>query len=106
MVTEPKNTRKWFVYIVETKFGHWYTGITTDVAKRFDAHSAGTGAKNLKGKGPLTLVFSHPVGDKSEASKLEWQIKKLSKAQKVQLVQSKGQSSNATIKSLMKLTTC
>ncbi|OHU87683.1 MULTISPECIES: GIY-YIG nuclease family protein [Pseudoalteromonas] len=106
MVIEPRDTKKWFVYIVETKFGHWYTGITTDVAKRFAAHSAGTGAKNLKGKGPLTLIFSHPVGDKSEASKLEWQIKKLSKAQKIQLVQSKGQSSNATIKSLMKLTTC
>ncbi|BBN82095.1 UPF0213 protein [Pseudoalteromonas sp. A25] len=95
----------WFIYIVETRFGHWYTGITTDVAARFAAHKAGKGAKNLKGKGPLRLVFSYSVGNKSQASKLEWHIKKLPKAKKVQLVQSEGQLSSETIKSLMNLTT-
>ncbi|NOU49669.1 GIY-YIG nuclease family protein [Pseudoalteromonas sp. JBTF-M23] len=96
----------WYIYIVETRMGHWYTGISTDVEARFAAHEAGRGAKNLKGKGPLRLVFSYQVGSKSQASKLEWQIKRLTKAQKIQLVQSEGQLSSATIKSLMNLTTC
>ncbi|MBQ4862505.1 GIY-YIG nuclease family protein [Pseudoalteromonas sp. MMG013] len=95
----------WYIYIVETRFGHWYTGVTNDVAARIEAHQEGKGAKNLKGKAPLQLVFSYPVGTKSDACKLEWQVKKLNKAQKIQLVASNGESSNLTIKSLMKLTT-
>ncbi|WP_404340631.1 GIY-YIG nuclease family protein [Pseudoalteromonas mariniglutinosa] len=72
----------WYLYIVETRFGHWYTGITTDVAKRIDAHQTGKGAKNLKGKGPLVLIYQCYVGTRSDATKLEIKVKKLSKAQK------------------------
>ena len=36
----------WHLYIVQTRLGHWYTGISTDVEKRFAAHEAGKGAKN------------------------------------------------------------
>jgi putative endonuclease len=77
-----KSTPTWYLYIVQTRFGHWYTGITTNVEKRFSTHQAGKGAKNLKGKGPLSLIHQQEVGNKSEASKLEYQLKKLSKAKK------------------------
>ncbi|MDP2636440.1 MULTISPECIES: GIY-YIG nuclease family protein [unclassified Pseudoalteromonas] len=82
-----KNTSKepeaiWSLYIVQTRLGHWYTGISTDVAKRFATHQAGKGAKNLKGKGPLTLVFQVVVGNRSEATKLEYRVKQLTKPQK------------------------
>jgi len=77
-----KNEPMWFLYIVETRFGHWYTGITTNVEKRFATHQAGKGAKNLKGKGPLLLIHQQKVGNKSEASKLEYKLKKLTKAKK------------------------
>lgn len=76
----------WFIYIVETRYGHWYTGITTDVSRRFAEHSAGKGAKALSGKGPLTLILERQVGSKSAASKLEYKIKKLSKKQKINWV--------------------
>ncbi|MBQ4831734.1 GIY-YIG nuclease family protein [Pseudoalteromonas sp. MMG010] len=76
----------WFLYIVETRYGAWYTGITTDVNKRLATHQAGKGAKNLKGKGPLVLIHQQAVGNKSEASKLEYAIKKLSRAKKQQYV--------------------
>ncbi|MCF7500463.1 MULTISPECIES: GIY-YIG nuclease family protein [unclassified Pseudoalteromonas] len=76
----------WHLYIVQTRLGHWYTGISTDVEKRFAAHEAGKGAKNLKGKGPLTLVYQQKVGTRSEASKLEARVKKLTKIQKKQFV--------------------
>lgn len=72
----------WSLYIVQTRFGHWYTGITVDVARRLATHQAGKGAKNLKGKGPLVLIHQQLVGTKSEASKLEYAIKKLSRAKK------------------------
>lgn len=74
--------KEWHLYIVQTRLGHWYTGITTDVQRRFEEHSKGTGAKNLRGKGPLELIFHRQVGDRSAASILECQVKKFSKPQK------------------------
>ncbi|MDW7548045.1 GIY-YIG nuclease family protein [Pseudoalteromonas peptidolytica] len=94
----------WSLYIIETRFGHWYTGITTDVERRFHQHQSGKGAKNLRGKGPLVLKFQFAVGSRRHASKLEWQVKQLTKAQKVQLVESKGERVNDKIKSLMSAT--
>ncbi|MFY8273150.1 GIY-YIG nuclease family protein [Pseudoalteromonas sp. SSDWG2] len=76
----------WWLYIVQTRFGHWYTGVSNDVAKRFEAHQLGKGAKNLKGKGPLTLVFAMPVGTRSDACKLEAQVKKLRRSAKEQFI--------------------
>lgn len=80
----------WHLYIVQTCYGHWYTGISTNVDKRFAAHQAGLGAKNLKGKGPLTLIYQQWAGDRSAASKLEIQLKKLTKQQKYAFVQANG----------------
>lgn len=77
-----KTTAIWFLYIVQTRYGHWYTGITTNVEKRFATHQAGKGAKNLRGKGPLLLIHQQEVGNKSDASKLEYQLKKLTRAKK------------------------
>ena len=74
----------WFVYMVRTARGALYTGITTDVARRFQEHQAGTpkGARSLRGKGPLELVFSTAAGDRSRASKLEWHIKQWPRSRK------------------------
>ncbi|KPH63972.1 hypothetical protein AMS58_01590 [Pseudoalteromonas porphyrae] len=77
----------WSLYIVQTRFGHWYTGISTDVSKRFASHQAGKGAKNLRGKGPLTLIYQQEIGDRSAATKLEIKVKKLSKQQKQRFMQ-------------------
>ncbi|MEQ5814387.1 GIY-YIG nuclease family protein [Marinobacter sp. NFXS11] len=63
--------------MVRTARGSLYTGITTDVERRFIEHQGGAprGARSLRGKGPLELVFSAPAGDRSRASRLEWRIK-------------------------------
>lgn len=90
-MTEEK-TANWWIYIVETPKGIWYTGISTDVTRRIIQHETGKGAKNLRGKGPLTLVFKASVGSKSDASKLEYQVKKLSKSQKRQWVETSAES--------------
>jgi len=80
-------TTNWFIYIIRTNAGNLYTGITTDIERRFQEHSSGKkGDKSLRGKGPLELVFRKVAGDRSEASKLEARIKKLSRSDKERLV--------------------
>lgn len=77
----------WHIYLVRCRDGSLYTGITTDVAGRFAGHQGknGTGAKYLRGRGPLTLVFQHKLGTRSLALSVESRVKKLSKAQKEEL---------------------
>lgn len=69
----------WSLYIVRNRLGSLYTGITTNVERRFQQHQNGTGAKALKGKGPLLLEFHCQVGDRQQASQLEYQLKQLKK---------------------------
>ncbi|WP_372964395.1 GIY-YIG nuclease family protein [Marinobacter sp.] len=79
---------RWHLYLVRTSSGSLYTGITTDVARRFSEHQAGApkGARSLRGKGPLTLEYQKLAGDRSRASKLEWQVKRWSRARKEALL--------------------
>lgn len=76
----------WFVYLIRTKENKLYCGVTNDLLRRFKQHSAGKGAKALRGKGPLALVWSQTENSKSEALKTEIAIKKLTKARKEALV--------------------
>jgi len=79
---------QWSVYLIRTQANALYTGITTDIERRFQEHQTNLkkGAKALRGKGPLKLVFCKEVADKSTALKVELAIKKLSKIKKEQLV--------------------
>lgn len=83
--------KKWCVYLVRTKFDALYCGISNDVARRFEQHNQGKGAKALRGKGPLSLVWTQSGLTHSQALKLECQIKRLSKPAKENLVQEKLQ---------------
>lgn len=76
----------WSLYIVRNRLGSLYTGITTNVERRFQQHQNGTGAKALKGKGPLLLAFYCQVGNRQRASQLEYQLKQLKKTQKEKLI--------------------
>lgn len=79
---------RWSVYIVRCRNGALYTGIATDVRRRIAEHaqSNGKGAKYLRGKGPLRLVFVRAIGTKGSALRVESQLKMLPKAQKEKLV--------------------
>ena len=79
----------WYVYMIRCHDGSLYTGITTDVSRRFAEHREGSpkGAKYLKGRGPLTLVFSKKIGGKGLALKIERKIKQMTKAGKEALLQ-------------------
>ncbi len=79
---------EWFLYIIQCNDGTFYTGITTDVGRRFAEHVAQGRrcAKYVKGKGPLALVFSERVGDKGPAYRMERKVKSLPKKRKMALI--------------------
>ena len=79
--------KSWYLYILRCRDGSLYTGITTDVQTRLEAHRAGKGAKYTRGRGPLELVYSENCGDHSAALKREFQVKALSRAEKMKLIE-------------------
>ena len=81
----------WHLYMIRVKDGSLYTGIATDVERRFAEHVEGgkKGSKYLRGRGPLKLVYRQKIGTRSQASQAEAKIKKLPKPQKEQLVKGK-----------------
>ena len=81
--------KQWSVYIVECADGTLYTGISNNVNKRVLAHNNGKGAKYTKTRLPVVLMYSKEVGDRSEASKLEYKTKKLTRKQKLELINEK-----------------
>jgi putative endonuclease len=78
----------WFLYIIRCADNSLYTGITTDLARRFAEHQAQGKkcAKYLRGKAPLELVFQTIAGNKAQASRLELRLKQCSKRTKERLV--------------------
>ncbi|GGP49597.1 hypothetical protein GCM10009347_15840 [Shewanella algicola] len=79
----------WYLYIIRCANSHLYTGVTTDVTRRFAEHQSGgpKAAKFLKGKGPLTLMYQETLIDRSSALKREIAVKKLSRLQKLQMIE-------------------
>lgn len=75
-----------YVYIVECSDGTFYTGWTNNLERRIGMHSKGTGAKYTKGRGPVKLVYYEMFDTKEEAMKREYQIKKLTRQEKILLI--------------------
>lgn len=86
--TQTAAQQSWFVYLVQTGKGMLYTGISTDPERRLRQHQGELigGAKALRGKGPLTLVWQQLAPNRSLASSLEYQLKQLKKADKKRLI--------------------
>ena len=78
----------WHLYLIRTRTGQLYTGITKNIQKRFKEHQEGgsKAAKYLKGKKPLKLVFYKKIGSLSQALKAEAKIKKWPKEKKESLI--------------------
>jgi predicted GIY-YIG superfamily endonuclease len=81
--------KSWKLYILRCGDGSLYTGITVDIQARLAQHRDGTGAKYTRGRGPLELIYVEDCEDHSVALKLEHQIKALTRAEKLALIQSK-----------------
>lgn len=75
-------TKPWYLYLIECEDGSIYTGITVDVAARYEAHCLGTGARYTRAHKPRRLLGQEIHADRSSASKAEYRVKKLSPAEK------------------------
>lgn len=79
------------LYVLRCADGSLYTGIASDVQKRLAEHEAGPrGAKYLRGRGPFEIVYSCLVGDRAAASQMEYRVKRLSRARKLDLIEGRS----------------
>ena len=75
----------WYVYLLICFDGTIYTGITNNLQKRIDAHNKARGAKYTKTRLPVTLLKFFTCKNRSEALKLEYKIKQMSRQEKLKL---------------------
>ena len=77
---------EWCVYMLLCDDNTIYTGITNDLKKRFENHISGKGAKYLRGRKPLEIVYKENFRNRSMATKREMEIKKLNRRKKEALI--------------------
>lgn len=89
--------KNWHVYIIHCSDGTLYTGISTDVEKRYEQHCKNKGAKYFRGRKPEQIVFIESDHNRSSATKREIEIKQLTRANKIKLISSQDNlKSNAS----------
>ena len=90
MSTKPGSESKlpeWYVYIIKASDDSLYTGVTTDVSRRFDEHCSGDkGARYFRGRKPLEVVYTETHPDRGSALRREAAIKKLTRVGKLELI--------------------
>ena len=76
-----------YIYIVRCSDGTLYTGWTNDLEKRIKAHNEGRGAKYTRARRPVELVYSETLETKEEAMRREYAIKRMTREQKIKLIE-------------------
>lgn len=84
-----KKDKDWQVYIIQTKTGKLYTGITTDINRRWSEHKNKKGAKYFRLENPQEVVFIEDCKNRAEATKREYEIKRFNKNGKLKLIKNK-----------------
>lgn len=83
-----------YVYLLRCADGSLYCGWTTDPEARVAAHNSGKGAKYTRSRLPVELVWLEAYEDRHEALSQEWHIKRMSREEKLAMIQ-QGQQKNA-----------
>ena len=81
---------QWYLYVLRCGDGTLYTGITTDVERRLEAHRSGRGAKYTRGRSPLTLVYQECCESHSHALRREREMKALPRQKKESFLEEYG----------------
>lgn len=76
-----------YTYMVKCRDGTLYTGWTNNLEKRLTDHNAGKGAKYTKSRRPVELVYYESYETKEEAMRREYAIKRMSRKEKLQLIE-------------------
>lgn len=82
--------RKFFTYILLTENDTFYCGYTDNIEKRFKAHCEGRGAKYTKANKPVKILWHKEFDNKIDAQKEEYRIKHLTRAKKLDLINSEA----------------
>ena len=77
---------RWTVYLLRCADGSLYAGITRELTARVAAHNAGRGAKYTRARLPVTVAWSKGRQPASDARRLEYAVKQLTRAEKLRLV--------------------
>lgn len=77
----------WVVYLLRCADDTLYTGITTDIEARLKKHNAGVGAKYTRSRLPVVCAWQEQATSESNARKREAEIKKLTRIEKLHLIQ-------------------
>jgi putative endonuclease len=98
-MTLPKTSpTHWFVYMIRTSDEQVYTGITTDMARRWREHESGkAGARYFRGRKPAQLCYLETDHNRSTASQREYAIKAMSASAKRQLITLQSAQTHAII---------
>ena len=78
-----------YIYILRCADGTLYTGWTNDLEKRLAAHQSGKGGKYTRARLPVEMVYAERFDTKREAMRREWEIKQLTREEKLKLIESK-----------------
>jgi putative endonuclease len=78
---------EWYCYIVECSDKSLYTGISNNVEKRVWKHNNKLGAKSIKGRLPVKLVYKEFIGSRVLAGKREREIKSWTRQYKLKLIE-------------------
>jgi putative endonuclease len=87
---------RWFVYLIECRDGSLYTGISTDVERRYAQHIAGKGARYTRSRPPSRLLAWFEYPDRAAASRAEYAIKQMTPARKRALCDSGSQDASVS----------
>ena len=92
------SSTNWFVYMIRTSDAQVYTGITTDMARRWREHDSGkAGARYFRGRKPVQLCYLETGHDRASASRREYAIKSLSASAKRDLIASCSEQTRVAI---------
>jgi len=83
-----KRMPKWILYVLKCRDNTWYTGITTNLARRVLEHNAGRASRYTRSRLPITVIYQEPCRSRSTALKKEYAVKKLSRKEKAEYMTS------------------
>lgn len=84
-----------YTYLLRCADGSLYCGWTNHLAERVNAHNSGNGAKYTKSRRPVELVYYETFATKQEAMRREWEVKQLSRKEKLRLVEMSNMMENS-----------
>ena len=97
MSTDQRKNRKlkWVLYVLKCRDNTWYTGITTDLARRVWEHNAGRASRYTRARLPVTVIYLERCSGLSSALKKEYDIKRLSRKEKAEYINAQCRTINS-----------